>query len=123
MRIAVAYEDGYVFRHFGHTAQFKIYDTHAGHVTASRVVDADGSGHCALAALLRQLQVDALICGGIGGCAVTALTGANIRLYGGVSGDADEAVESFLAGVLEFDPHVRCEHHSEGHGCGGCSHG
>lgn len=122
MRIAVAYEDGYVFRHFGHTAQFKIYETNAGQVTSARVVDTNGSGHCALAALLGQLQADALICGGIGGCARAALAAANIHLYGGVSGDADEAVEALLAGCLEYDPEAACHHGSE-HSCGGCSHG
>ena len=26
MRIAVTYDNGNIFQHFGHTAQFKIYD-------------------------------------------------------------------------------------------------
>ena len=115
MRIAVTYEDGFVFQHFGHTAQFKLYDIQNGRVTAARVVNTDGSGHSALAALLEQLQAEALICGGIGSCARTALAAAGIRVYGGVSGDADEAVESLLSGVLEYDPEARCT----GHSCSG----
>ena len=27
MKIAVTYEDGQIFQHFGHTAQFKVYET------------------------------------------------------------------------------------------------
>ena len=111
MRIAVTYEDGYVFQHFGHTAQFKIDDVQDGQVVASQVVDTNGSGHGALAALLSGLNADALICGGIGGGAQLALAAAGIRLFGGVSGDADEAVDALLAGVLDFNPDVRYNHH------------
>ena len=122
MRIAVTYEDGFIFQHFGHTAQFKIYDAQDGRVTASEVIDTNGSGHGALAALLSSLQVDALICGGIGVGAQMALMTSGIRLFGGVSGDADEAVEALLAGVLDWDPDARCNHHGTSHVCGdhGC---
>lgn len=125
MRIAVTYEDGQVFQHFGHTRQFKIYDVAEGRVTASQVADTGGSGHGALAGVLNALNADVLICGGIGGGAQEALAAAGIRLYGGVSGSADEAVEAFLAGNLAYNPDVRCDHHGEHHhhegGCG--SHG
>ncbi len=120
MRIAVTYADDFVFQHFGHTAQFKIYDVQNGRVVASEIIDTNGSGHGALTALLSGLQIDALICGGIGGCARTALAASGIRLFGGVSGDADEAVEALIAGVLEWDPDARCNHHCDGH-CGGHS--
>lgn len=131
VRIAVTYEDGQVFQHFGHTQQFKIYDIADGKMTASRVVDTGGSGHGALAGVLNALGADTLICGGIGGGAQEALAAAGIRLYGGVSGGADEAVEAFLAGDLAYDPGVRCDHHGEhhhhdggcgSHGCGGEHH-
>jgi len=122
MRIAVTYENGEIFQHFGHTAQFKVYDVAEGCVISAVVVDTDGHGHGALAGFLRNVQADVLICGGIGGGARMALAEAGIRLYGGVSGDADEAVEAFLAGELDFDPNARCSHHDgHDHNCG--SHG
>ena len=125
MRIAVTYEDGYIFQHFGHSAQFKVYDVQNGRIEASEIVDTNGSGHGALASLLSGLNADALICGGIGGGAQMALAAAGIRVFGGVSGDADEAVEALLAGVLDFNPNVRCshhDHHGADHSCGdhGC---
>ena len=126
MRIAVTYENGYIFQHFGHTAQFKVYEVNNGKVVSSEVVDTNGSGHGALAGVLTMLNAEVLICGGIGGGAQMALAQAGIRLYGGVSGDADEAVELFLADMLEYNPNVQCNHydhhHSEGHACGehGC---
>ena len=67
MKIAVTYEEGKVFQHFGHTEHFKFYEVEDGKVTTSQVVDTNGSGHGALAGLLAEHQVDVLICGGIGG--------------------------------------------------------
>lgn len=130
MRIAVTYENGEVFQHFGHTAQFKLYDVQDGKVVSSQVVDTNGSGHGALAGILQAVKADALICGGIGGGARMALAEAGIELYGGVSGSADQAVEALLSGALHFDPDVHCGHHDHEHGgephaCGehGCGHG
>ena len=124
MKIAVTYDNGNVFQHFGHTEAFKIYEVNEGAVVNSQVVDTMGSGHGALAGFLKEKGVDTLICGGIGGGAQTALAQAGIRLYGGVSGSADEAVNDLLAGKLDFNPDVHCDHHShgEGHSCGdhGC---
>ena len=124
MRIAVTYENGEIFQHFGHTEQFKIYDVEDGKIISSKVVDAGGGGHGALAGVLSALKVDALICGGIGGGAQNALAQAGIRLFGGVSGNADEAVNALLAGNLGYNPNVHCDHHDHeaGHSCGdhGC---
>lgn len=124
MRIGVTYEAGQIFQHFGHTEQFKLYDVENGQVTNSCVVDTNGSGHGALAGFLSEHQVEVLICGGIGGGAQMALAQAGIQLFGGVSGDADAAVEAFLKNNLAFNPNVQCNHHGEGHEHGNCgSHG
>lgn len=130
MRIAVTYENGEIFQHFGHTEQFKLYDVENGKVVSSEVVDTNGSGHGALAGILQAAKVDTLICGGIGGGAQMALAEAGIRLYGGVSGSADEAVSALLADTLNYNPDVHCDHHNHEHGdephaCGenGCGHG
>lgn len=116
MRIAVTYENGEIFQHFGHTEQFKVYDVEDGKILSSEVVDTNGSGHGALAGVLGALNVDALICGGIGGGAQAALAAAGIRLYGGVSGRADEAAAALASGTLSFNPDVHCDHHDHEHG-------
>ena len=123
MRIAVTYENGQIFQHFGHTEQFKIYDVADGQIVREAVVDTNGSGHGALAGFLMQLGVDALICGGIGGGAQMALAEVGIRLFGGVSGDADAAVNALIAGNLGYNPDVHCDHHDHEHGEGGHSCG
>lgn len=124
MKIAVTYENGNIFQHFGHTEAFKIYDIEDGRIAASRVEDTNGSGHGALAGVLKEWKVDTLICGGIGAGAQIALAEAGIKLYGGASGSADAAVEALLAGNLVYNPDVQCSHHEEHHHGGGCgSHG
>ena len=127
MKIAVTYENGQVFQHFGHTQQFKIYEVAGDKIAGTEVIDTNGNGHGALAGFLMQRGVDTLICGGIGGGAQMALAAAGIRLYGGVSGEADEAVNALLAGNLGYNPNVRCDHYDHGEGghtCGdhGCGH-
>lgn len=116
MKIAVTYENGQIFQHFGHTARFKLYEVQDGKIVKTEVVDTNGSGHGALAGLLSMLNADILICGGIGGGAQTALAKAGIKLFGGVKGDADKAVEALLAGSLHFDPDAKCDHHDHHHG-------
>jgi predicted Fe-Mo cluster-binding NifX family protein len=127
MKIAVTYENGQIFQHFGHTEQFKLYTVEDGKIVSSEVIDTNGSGHGALAGLLAEQNVDTLICGGIGGGAQMALASAGIKLFGGVSGSCDEAVNALLANRLIFIPEVKCDHHGhehsgEGHSCGnhGC---
>ncbi len=126
MRIAVTYDSGSVFQHFGHTEQFKLYDVENGVITAEKIVDTMGSGHGALAEFLFVNGVSVLICGGIGGGAKNALAAVGIRLYGGVSGSADEAVKALLEDRLTFDPDIKCSHHSDHEGehhCGEHKHG
>ena len=126
MRIAVTYENEEIFQHFGHTAQFKVYEIQDGKIVKAEVIDTNGSGHGALAGMLSDMGVDVLICGGIGGGAQMALAQAGIKLYGDVQGNADDAVIAFVAGKLNYDPTAKCDHHDhhhgEGHTCGdhGC---
>lgn len=119
LKIAVTYDNGQVFQHFGHTEQFKIYDTENGKIVKSEILESNGSGHGALASLLAINKVEVLICGGIGGGAQAALQQAGIRLYAGVQGNADAAVNMFIANKLSYDPNARCDHHGhhEGHAC------
>lgn len=125
MKIAVTYENGAVFQHFGHTGFFKVYEVEENKVVSSQVVSTNGSGHGALSRLLSEAGISVLICGGIGGGAQMALKEAGIQLFGGVKGDADGAVQAYLDGKLCYNPDVKCNHHSHhegGHTCGdhGC---
>ncbi len=115
MKIAVTYEDGNVFQHFGRTENFKVYEVEDGKVVSAEVMGSDGVGHEALAWLLKDSGIDALICGGMGQGAQDALAEAGIEVCAGASGDADAAVEAFLRGEL-VNTGVNCDHHDHEHG-------
>jgi len=126
MRIAIPYDNGQVFQHFGHTRQMKIYDARDGQIVAEQLAGTDGSGHGALAGFLSRQNVEVLICGGIGAGAQQALADAGIRLFGGVTGGADQAARAFLSGTLEYSAEVHCrhgEHHGDHGHCGEDRHG
>ena len=130
MKIAVTYENGKVFQHFGKTETFKVYEVEDNKVVSSEVIGSNGEGHGALAGVLEGQGVDVLICGGLGGGAQAALAEAGIEVCSGAEGDADQAVEAYLKGEL-ISTGVNCDHHhheeEEGHSCGsncgdgGCS--
>lgn len=139
MRIAATYDNGNIFQHFGRTEKFKVYEVENDQIVSCDLIDANGSGHGALAGVLAENGVDVLICGGIGGGAQNALAQAGIAVISGAEGNTDLAVRAFIAGDLETagtncdhhhheEGHHCCGHHDEeeggcGHGCGGCGHG
>ena len=118
MKIAVTYDNGNVFQHFGKTESFKIYEVEDNQVISSEVISSNGTGHGALAGLLAGYAVDVLICGGIGQGAQAALAEAGVELCAGAEGDVDQAVEAYLKGEL-ISEGANCDHHHEdGHSCG-----
>ena len=118
MKIAVTYENGNVFQHFGKTEFFKVFEVEDGKVVSSEVIGSNGTGHGALAGLLAGQSVDVLICGGIGGGAQAALADAGVELCAGAKGNVDQAVEAYLKGEL-ISTGANCDHHhEEGHSCG-----
>ena len=123
MKIAVTYENGQIFQHFGHTRQFKIYNVEDGKILSSEIIDTNGSGHGALAGFLKERNVDILLCGGIGGGAQAALAEHGIKVVGGVSGNVIKAIGEYLAGELKTNPDFKCSHHHHDHEHGESCHG
>ena len=119
MKIAVTYDNGNIFQHFGRTESFKVYEVEDNKVISSEVIGSNGIGHGALAGLLADQSVDVLICGGIGGGAQAALQEAGVELCAGAEGDADQAVEAYMKGEL-ISTGANCDHHhhEDGHSCG-----
>ena len=119
MKIAVTYDNGNIFQHFGRTESFKVYEVEDNKVISSEVIGSNGIGHGALAGLLSGQSVDVMICGGIGGGAQAALQEAGVELCAGAEGDADQAVEAYLKGEL-ISTGANCDHHhhEDGHSCG-----
>ena len=120
MIVAVTYdkETGSIFQHFGHTEFFKVYKTDETGIIDTKIVSTNGAGHGALATFLKDMSVNIVVCGGIGGGAKDALKNAGIKLYGGVTGDPDVAVAALTKNSLKYDPNVKCTSHEHEHSCG-----
>ncbi len=117
MKIAVAYQDGEIYGHFGHCPMFAVYE-YGEYVSdcQKKLVDtSDLSGHHEMAEKMKSLGVDAVIAGNMGGEAKAELLSAGIVPIAGYSGDADTASDLLVTGQLPIDP-------GEG-GCGGGSCG
>ena len=117
MRIAIPYYMGKIFQHFGHAPQFKVYELENRQVLMEMVVEVEEQGHSAVAGLLQSMDVRVVICGNIGEGAMNALQQAGIMFYGGVTGEADDAITALIEGGLKYDPDIKCEAHE--HHCGG----
>ena len=85
MKIAIPYQNGQVFPHFGHAPQFKFYTIESGMILHTEVVETAGSGHSAVTAFLMRGGVDTLICGSIGAAADPAQGGTVLLGYAGLS--------------------------------------
>ncbi len=126
MKIAVTCENNCVFQHFGHTPEFAVFETLPGKIISECRLATGENGHGALATLLASENIDLLICGGIGGGAINALTKAGIEVVGGASGNVREVAEAFVNGSLQVRSDFHCNHHhndDEGHSCGNHSCG
>ncbi|MDD6762716.1 MAG: P-loop NTPase [Clostridiales bacterium] len=129
-KIAVSHKDGMVFDHFGHSEEFKIYTFVGNDISAQEVVKTNGQGHGAIVGFLKEQGVGAVICGGIGGGARSALEAERIFVFGGVTGECDKVIQQWLEGTLQYDPDIACAHHENGEyhcgsdspcgSCGGC---
>lgn len=112
MRVAVAYENGEIYGHFGHCPQFAVYE-YGEYVSDCRKILVDTSelsGHQAMADKMRELQVDAVLCGSMGGESKALLLSYGIVPIAGYSGHADTAADLLVTGQLPLAP-----------GEGGCS--
>lgn len=113
MKIAVNYENGEIFQHFGQTKTFKVYTVSNGTITGTELVPGAPEGHHALGHQLAAMQVDVVICGRLGIPMLNLLQGAGIKVCGNVTGSADEAVQKYLDGTLVSS--------TDAHACG-CGH-
>jgi Uncharacterized conserved protein len=113
MKFAICYDNGQVFQHFGHTEQFKVYTAENKKIVSSEVIGTDGTGHEALAEFLKVRGISSLVCGGIGGGAVSALVAEGITIYGGNSGNVDEIAQKLVEGNLVPNATANCHHHED----------
>lgn len=121
MKVAVAFNEGQIFEHFGHCETFAVYDYAQADVNSctKRLLDcSDRHGHAAMAELMCEQGVDFVICGNMGGEAKNLLLSYGIIPVVGYCGDADTAADMLITGQLPIVDSGSCSG-----GCGGCSGG
>ena len=117
MKVAVTYDNGNVFQHFGHTERVKIYDIENGNIVSEKIEDTSTTGHSLLVEFLKNNDIKVLICGGIGQGAINALKESGIELYSGNEGNTDNIVKMYIKGDLEQNNDSNCHHHNGEHNC------
>lgn len=121
MKIAIPCENGEVMQHFGHATEFTVYTIEDIKPIEKETVTFDDTNHEKVAGGLKSRGVDLVICGNIGEGAHAAIDNAHMLLISGVTGNADEAVDSFLQGNLEL---MTGDSSASAGGCGaGCGAG
>lgn len=111
MRIAITYDNGNVYPHFGKTSKFNIFEINDGKIIKEEILDTNGNGHSALAGFLLSKNIDGVICGNIGAGAKASLEEVNIKYYAGVTGTVKDTITAFLNGKLKYNNLVSCNHH------------
>ena len=118
MKIAMPYQDGMLFEHFGRAKEFKIYTITDLDPVTGEVIAPEDLSHEAVARTLREHGVDVVLCGSIGEHARQAVEGEHMLVFTGVTGAADDVLERFLQGNLDGTDDALT-----GGGCGGCGGG
>ena len=106
MKVAVAYNNGEIHGHFGHCDTFAVYEygEYVHECTKTLVETGGRQGHQAMADLMREQGVAAVICGNMGGEAKALLLSYGIVPVAGYSGDADTAADLLVTGQLPTSP-------------------
>ncbi len=114
MKVAITSEDGKIFQHFGRTPEFAVFEIESGKIIDESVLPSGDSAHGALAVLLKENNINTLICGGIGGGAMNALSSLGISVIAGIEGSVRDAAQALAENRLEPTFDFTCKHHEHG---------
>ncbi len=124
MKIAVAYENGEIYGHFGHCPQFALYEygEYVSDCIKTLVDTSMLSGHQQMADKMKALDVEAVLCGNMGDEGRALLLSYGIVPVVGYSGDADTAADLLVTGRLPFygEEQGGCSCSGSCGSCGGC---
>ncbi len=108
MKIAIPYQDGMVFPHFGRSEFFLIAEVEDGKVIAKNIIGNGGNSHGAIAAYLDGLETDIILCTGMGEPMQKRMEGFGIDVYMGCQGSAEDILQEYLDGTLQNNPDIIC---------------
>jgi len=102
-------ENNKVFQHFGETKYFYLYDNEK---NVGNVIDNNGFTHHELVPYLKSLNVNVVICGGLGNHAVKLMEANGIKVYPGAKGDVLDVIKKYNDNKLiaDFSAIHQCSH-------------
>ena len=98
-----------VFQHFGETKNFFLYNTET---KEEKIVDNNGFSHHSLISYIISLNINVLICGGMGNHAFDLLNASNIKVYLGAKGNVKDVINKYLDNKLisDYSKLHQCSH-------------
>jgi predicted Fe-Mo cluster-binding NifX family protein len=124
MKVAIPLFNSRVSPRFEFASALLLATTQDRQIRERRQIALDGYDLFQRSALLRELGVDLLICGGIQGFIARSLGSGNVAVISPISGEAEEVLQRFLRGNLypQFCPGRGSRHCYDGNqgrlGCG-----
>ncbi len=117
IKIAVASENEMVTEHFGHCINFNIFEAEDGQIVKEESIPNPGHKPGFLPNFLNDLGVRVIISGGMGGGAIDIFNEKGIEVIVGANGNAKEAAQAYLQGILKSTGSV-CHEHQHHDECG-----
>jgi predicted Fe-Mo cluster-binding NifX family protein len=100
MKIAVACEGKNVTEHFGHCENFIIFNVENNKIVSKEIVANPGHKPGFLPVFLYEKGVNVIISGGMGSGAMDIFNEKGVKAVTGAQGDAENAVNLYLSGIL-----------------------
>ncbi len=123
MKIAVPTENGMVSAHFGRCPEFTIAEIMDGKAAEIHTVANPGHEPGKIPLFLKEMNVSAIITGGMGRRAIMLFDEMEIEYYLGVTGRVESVIKDFSEGKIKSGESLcRPQHLGERHGSD-CTHG
>ncbi|MGI6037848.1 MAG: NifB/NifX family molybdenum-iron cluster-binding protein [Limnochordia bacterium] len=116
-KIAVACEKDMVTEHFGHCANFSLFEVENNQIVNSQFIPNPGHQPGFLPNFLHDLEVKVIISGGMGTRAMEIFNEKGIEVVVGATGNHQAAVEGYLNGSLKSSG-ILCQQHLHRGQCG-----
>ena len=118
LKIAVASSGSDATEHFGHCELFLIFSICDKKIVSREAIPNPGHKPGFLPNYLADQGVNVIMSGGMGSSAIDLFNQHDIEVVTGVSGDAESAVNAYLAGDLKSTGSI-CHEHAFESECGG----
>lgn len=110
MKIAVASEGNRITEHFGHCENFNIFEVEDNRIIRKESIPNPGHKPGFLPNYLKDLGIDVIVSGGMGGGAIEIFNERGVEVITGAVGDAEEAARQYINGNLASTDSICNDH-------------